>query len=67
MGGYFSHNYLSISDIIELTFDGNIIINKKNIIVKFNSQAKNIFGYGHDDILEGKNINIFIPDKYIIH
>lgn len=63
MGIFYSRKAI-LSDIIELTFDGAIVINTSGEIVMLNSQIRNIFGYSLDDKLEGKNIDIFIPDPF---
>lgn len=64
MGIFYSRKAI-LSDIIELTFDGAIVINTSGEIVMLNSQVRNIFGYSLDDKLEGKNIDIFIHKHYI--
>ena len=53
-----------LSDIIDATSDGAIIIDKKGKIIMVNSELKNIFGYDLNDTLEGQNIDIFIPEQF---
>ncbi|MCH8286604.1 PAS domain S-box protein, partial [candidate division KSB1 bacterium] len=52
------------ADIIQMAGDAIISIDEKYIILLFNSEAENIFGYKAKEVI-GKSISIIIPDRFV--